>query len=194
MRLYATLVKQTPGDNEVRHLLIQESDGPGKTNLSQLTAGVQTPIATGTQFEMIQKADQLTQLWTANEGFKFPKEGTPVFESLDRTIALAKIMGYTTVYDSKYKNLTGPDPRRLNATGEVPLTGWPGQRSGKSGGGYEYAFEGMKIIANPALPRDHGLNMAPKTNEEFFAVMKQAIALKAAIGPTVEFLLGGETF
>jgi hypothetical protein len=55
---------------------------------------------------------------------------------------------------------------------------------------YEYAFDGLKIIASPKLPANHGLNMSPATNAEVVAVLNKAMALKDAIGPTREFLLG----
>ena len=84
-----TLKKQ----DEVRHLLIDLTAGAGAASLSELTNAVETPIATGTQSQMEEKARALAQDWAANEGFEFPKEDQPVFDSLKNTITLAALMG-----------------------------------------------------------------------------------------------------
>ena len=180
-RILHTLLKQTHG-GEVRHLLIHSVDSSRETNLSQLTAAVNIPIATGTEYEMGQRAETLSQDWIDNEGFRFPRERELVFEPLKHTIVLATAIGNTGVYDPKYQNI------QRNLTGKVPLSSWPGVTA-KNGGAYEYAFDGMKIVAQPRLPPNHGLNLQPKTNEEFLVVLQKAVALRDAIGPTVEFLL-----
>ena len=177
-----TLTKQSP-NNEVRHLVLHLVNGSHETILSQITNCAETKIATGTEYDMRQEAITLAQTWATEEGFVFPREGVPVFDSLKNTVALAVIMGHTLVYD--------PNLAAQNVTGAVPLTRWPGMTA-KNGGGYEYAYDGLKIIARPTLPPGHGLDMAP-TKAEFIAVMQKATALLATVGPMREFLLGGGT-
>jgi hypothetical protein len=148
----------------------------------QLISGAQTEIATGTEYEMGQKADEVMQKW-AGEGFRYQREREPVYEDLKSTVALAMLMGYKVVYDPTYV-----DMRRMNLTGAVPLAKWPG-RSGKNGGGYQYAFTGTTLLASPTLPPGHGINMAPST-EEFIQTMRQATELQKTVGPFAEVILG----
>jgi len=112
---------------------------------------------------------------------------TAKFGSLKDTVAGAVAGGYTIIYDNRYKSASLP----LNITGAVSLAEWPGL-TGKNGGEYEYALDGMKIIAQPALLPDHGLNMRPKDSKEALDVLRQVIEVRKGVGPTVEFLLGGK--
>jgi len=112
---------------------------------------------------------------------------TPNFGSLKDAVALALASGYKIIYDQRYKSLRPP----FNATGAVPLTEWPGLQ-GRNGGGYEYAFDSLTIIARPTLPPNHGLNMRPKDNKETLDVLRQAAEKLKEVGPTVTFLLGGD--
>ena len=173
-----TLVKDRPRKKEVRHLLIHPVDAPSVVNLSQLIAGVETPIATGTEYEMRQKANAVMRQWK-EQGFELERD--PVFAPLRHTIALARSMGYTFVYD--------PRDGMRNLLDKVPLAEWTGITP-KIGGGYEYAFEGTTMTARPTLPPNHGLNMSPKTTDEMVQVMKAATELQNQVGPTVTFVLG----
>jgi hypothetical protein len=146
-------------------------------------------IADGTEYEMRQQAETLAREWIEKEGFRFPSERVPVFESLKETIKLALIMGYTVVHDNKYINNNMTDPQKRNPLGVVPLADWPGMTA-KNRGGYEYAFDGSTIVARPTLPPNHGLNMKPKNAEETVAVLQKAMALQKTVGDTATFLLG----
>src|SRR5258708_6517678 len=159
-----TLKKEIPG-KEVRHLLLDLKDGPGAAILSSLSNAVETPIAIGTQYEMEQRADALAEDWRGNEEFKYSSDDQPAFDSLKNTIALAELMGHTFVYDSRYKS-------KRDLIGEVPLAQWPGIAP-KSGGGYVYGFDGMKIIAETILPPYHGIKMEFKAPEETIAIFKK---------------------
>jgi hypothetical protein len=174
-----TLVREP---RDVRHLLIHSVEDPSATTLTQLVAGVQTLIATGTEYEMHQKANMLIREWSG-DGFRHPDEHAPVFESLQRTVALATAMGYRVVHDPQYV-----DQRKMNLTGEVLLTQWSG-RTAKSGGNYEYAFDGTTIIAQPILPPNHGVDLQPATAAEFLTILRRARTLRDAFGPTVTFFL-----
>jgi hypothetical protein len=185
--LYATVSKDS--ESEIRHLLIYLLDGARVTRLVELADGVEREIATGTQFEMTQKADALVQEWVTDHGFKYRPTADPAFEPLDRTISLAKKMGYTIIYDPRSQNFN-PTGGRLNLTGAVPLTEWKGMTP-KGGGGYVYALDGMKILARPTLPANHGLNMSP-TREEVPAVLLKAAKALNTVGPFAEFILGGD--
>jgi hypothetical protein len=187
-RILYTLEKNPP-EREVRRLLINLEGGPGATSLSQLVAGVETRIADGTEYEMNQKADSLAGEWVKTEGFRFPPEGLPVFESLKGTIAIALLMGKTIVYDNKYINNNMTDRQKRNPLGVVPLADWPGVTP-KGGGGYDYAFTGTTIIANPTLPPGYGLDAKYKTNEETVAFFTKLAALQKTVGETATFLLG----
>lgn len=91
---------------KVRHLLI-EGDDPATKRLIQLENGVRTVVATGTEYEMGEKAKSMMRQWTKADGFKRREDGgPPVFESLQPTIALVTLMGYTKIYDPKQKNGT----------------------------------------------------------------------------------------
>ena len=103
-------------------------------------------------------------------------------EDQDLTI-MTQRAGHKVVFDPAHA-----DVRRKNLTGVVPLAQWPG-RSGRNGGGYQYAFTGTTILASPTLPPGHGINMAPST-EEFIRTMRQAVELQKTVGPLVELVLG----
>jgi hypothetical protein len=169
---------------EVRHLLIRSIDGTRVTTLAQLISVSETLIATGTEYEMKQKAEALTEEW-AREGFHFPSKNEQAWDSLVALVALLTLMGYSVVYDPDYVNL-----QKGNVTGAVPLAQWPGKH-GKKGGGYRYAFMGTTLLAWPTqLPAGHGINMEPATSEEFMRTMQQAVKLQREIGPGYEFVLG----
>lgn len=180
-----TMVKDATGGSphEVRHLLIHSLERPGVTVLTKLVSGVQSEVGTGKQYEMEQKADEVMQEW-AGEGFRYQREREPAYEDLKSTVTLAMLMGYEVVFDPDYR-----DVRRMNPIGQVPLAKWPG-KVGKNGGGYQYAFTGTTILASPTLPRGHGINMTPSSNEEFVRVMQQSIALQKTVGPFYEHILG----
>jgi hypothetical protein len=179
-----TMVKDATkaSPHEVRHLVIVPVDGSRVTALMQLIAGTQTEVATGTEYEMGQRADAVRQQWVG-EGFRFQREREPAYEDLKSAVALAMLMGYKVVYDPAYA-----DVRRLNPMGRIPLPQWPG-RAGKNGGGYLYAFTGTTLLASPQLPPGHGINMAPST-EEFIQTMRKAIELQKTVGQFAELILG----
>jgi hypothetical protein len=179
--LYATLTRE----KETRHLLIYSVDGARETKLTQLIAAVETPIATGTQHEMQQLAASVAQSWIADQGFKRPPENQPVFEPLDRTIPLATKMGFTVIYDPRFKSMSAPP---FNPTGAVSLSTWPGMTP-KNGGGYEYALVNVTLHARPTLPPSHEPLVAPTDGKEFAAFMLSMSTSLDAVGPAVEFLL-----
>jgi len=125
-----------------------------------------------------------------NEGFQCQQldQQHLVFETLRAVIALAQKMGFRTIYDQKrYRNL---DLRRgpINATGEVPLATWPGLTT-KSGGAYEYAFDGMHLYCQPTLPGSAERDLAiGDSNLDF---LKKFMELRNEQGPVEELLLGG---
>jgi hypothetical protein len=178
--LYKTLRK----GSEVRRLIIHSLDGSHSTELIHLTSDVRSPIAHGTEYEMRQRADALAQNWIGQEGFEHLSSDEPVYEPLSNTVALATEIGHSFLYDPRYK-----DVKILNLTGAVPLKKWVGVK-GRSGKPYEYAFTGLQIIARPALPHDHGLNLKPANTEELLSVLRNAVALRAAIGRDESFVLG----
>jgi hypothetical protein len=184
--LHATLTK--PAGNEVRHLLIYLVDGARETRLDQLSAGSETAIATGTQYEMEQKADALAQLWITNEGFKRQPQDEFVFEPLERTVALAMKMGFTIVFDPSYTKMDRP---HFNLTGAVPLSTWRGMTP-KNGGGYAYALDQMRLHARPTLPPNHELNVGPSDPKEFPAYLVKVSAFLKTVGPFAEFTLAGD--
>jgi hypothetical protein len=167
---------------KVRHLLI-DGDDPAAKSLIQLENGVRTVVATGTEYEMGEKAKSMIRRWTKTEGFKRREDGgPPVFESLQPTMTLVTLMGYTKIYDPKQK-------KGRNLLGEVPLAQWPGWRD-KNGADYEYGFTGTTIYGQPKVTAKHGLNMTPKTDEELFAALKKAIAIRKSLGPENTFIIG----
>ncbi len=179
-----TMVKDATktSPHQVRHLVVVPVDGSKVMVLMHLISGTQAEVATGTEYEMGQKADAVMQEW-AGEGFRYQREREPAYEDLKSAVMLAMLMGYKVVYDPTYA-----DVRRMNLTGAVPLAKWPG-REGKNGGGYQYAFTGTTLLASPTLPPGHGINMAPST-EEFIQTMRQAIELQKTVGPFAELVLG----
>ncbi len=168
-----TFVKRGP--YEVRHLLVA-GDDPGAKSLIQIASGIGTEIATGTQYEMQEKEDELMQQWSA-EGFNGEKRA---FESWNRTMTLLTAMGYKVIYDPQLVNI-----QRRNLTGAVPLTQWAGRRA-KGGGEYEYAFDGNTLVAQPKLPP---MTLNYTTTAEFAKAMLEASKLRDSLGPTCEFVL-----
>lgn len=51
-------------------------------------------------------------------------------------------------------------------------------------------FDGITIFGQPKVTTAHGVNMEPKTNEEFVATMKKVVELRKILGPTHTFILG----
>jgi hypothetical protein len=179
-----TMVKAatTASGQDARHLIVHSTNGPSNTTLRQFASGVLTEIGTGTEYEMNQSAEALMREW-AREGFSFPAEGEPVYEALERTVALATLMRYVEVFDP-----SRADVRAGNPLGVFPLAQWGG-KPGKNGGGYQYAFTGTKIVASPTLPPGHGINMTP-SSEKWVSTMQQILALQKTVGPSCEFVLG----
>ena len=166
---------------KVRHLLIEFADPA--SNLIQLENGVATVIFKGKQYEVEEKADLLMGEWIKTESFEYRKDDDPpVFEALRPTIALLMSMGYTKIYDPKQQ-------KGMNLIGEVPLAQWRGWKD-KNGDDYEYGFDGTTIFGQPKVTAAHGINMEPKTTEEFVAVLKQVVKLRESLGPTHTFILG----
>jgi hypothetical protein len=171
-----TLEKHKPV-HEVRRLLIDSVNGPGLTTLSQLIGTAHTDIATGTQYEVGQRADSLAQAWL-KEGFESSSEnGPPPYESLEGVIKIASILGHAQI----------SIPNRLNPIGPVSLTQWRGLVP-KNNGSYEYAFDGFYIHAQGALPPNHNLT-CPKDVKEWPAFLAKVQALREAVGPPGKFLL-----
>ena len=160
--------------SEVRHLLVQ-GDDLGAQVLSSLINGVRTEIDRGPVYKMEEKADSLMQEWM-KEGFEYRNEsGPPVFEPLRDILALAKLMGYTSVTHRQH-------------LASVPLDRWHGCKD-RNDDDYEYGYTGLTIYAQPKVTAKHGVNMVPRTNEEFFAELKKAVQIRKGLGPDREFLL-----
>ena len=172
----------------MRHLLIEFVDGSRETKLVQLSNGVETYIGTGTEYEMGQKADELVRLWVTNEGFRHPRKNEFAFEPLGPAKALAMKMGFTFLYDPRYRKMDRPP---FNVTGAAPLSTWPGMTP-KNGGGYVYAFDLMTLYARPTLPPHHEPLVAPSGGQEFAAFALKAIAILKTVGPHAEFILAGD--
>jgi len=117
----------------VRHLLI-EGDNAGAKTLSKLENGFRTVVATGTHYEMDQQALALIQEWCQKEGFGWRSDDAPVWESLREIVALAKLMGHTSVRDVRY--ITAPG---------VPLDHWQGCKD-KNGDDYQYAYTKLRLV------------------------------------------------
>jgi hypothetical protein len=180
--LHATLA----AGKEVRHLLIDFIDGSRITNLVQLSAGSETHLATGTEHEIGQKAEEFVRLWTA-EGFKrhSPNDAQDlVYEPLERTVAFAKRMGFTSLYDSN-------GPRSINFAGVVPLEEWRGVTP-KLAGSYDYALGRLQIHARPLLPANHPLAaMSAPTDVKGLAayLSNYTKVCDEVVGPFRDFLL-----
>lgn len=183
---YLTLQKSDK--KEVRHLLIVFVNGSSETQLVQFADGVESTIATGTEYETKLQADTLAQAWSAAEGFERLSQGKFAFELLERTVALAIRLGFSVIYDERFKRTNLPNP---NFIGAVSLSKWPGMTA-KNGGGYIYALDQMRLYAQPTLPPSLTPLIAPTDGKTFAAfVLKQKAALDA-VGPFAEFVLGGD--
>jgi hypothetical protein len=167
-----TFVKRGP--YEVRHLLVA-GDDPGAKTLIQITAGVRTEIATGTQYEMQKREDELMQQWNT-EGFTHEERA---FESWNRTLTLLTATGYHAIFDPQLAKT-----HRMNPSGRVLLTQWAGRRA-KGGGEYEYAFDGNTLVAQPKLPP---MTLNYTMTAEFAKAMLEASKLRDSLGPTCEFV------
>ena len=171
-----TLEKHKPV-HEVRRLLVHLVNGPGLTTLSQLIGAANTDIATGTQYEMEQRADSLART-LLKEGFESPSENSPPpYESLEAVIKISSTIGHTQI----------SIPNRVNPIGAVPLTQWRGLVP-KNNGSYEYAFDGFYIHAQGALPPNHNLT-CPNDTKEWPSFLAKIKALREAVGPPGKFLL-----
>jgi hypothetical protein len=162
----------------VRHLLIEGND-PGAKTLSRLDNGVRTVVATGTHYEMDQKAMALIEEWCQNEEFKWRGEdGVPVWESLRDVLALAKLMGHTSLYDFKH-----------NLPVTVPLDRWQGCKD-KNGDDYQYGYTGTTIEACPRVTAKHGVSMVLSSNtQEMVGQLAKIIEIRRALGPDRKFVL-----
>ena len=180
IQLHATLV----GGNQVRHLLIDFVDGSHVTNLVQLSTGSEVQLATGTRYETSQKADEWARHLEINEGYKRLPPDKPASEPLESTIALAKRLGHTVLWDNRYKTA-------FNLTGEVLLDDWRGMTPKGSLGYYLYALDGLHILALPTLPPDHPLNDPSRHKLEGAAFIAQYVAALETVGPAAEFVLAG---
>jgi hypothetical protein len=183
-RLLASLLRAS--DNEARHLLLYFLRGSAETTLVKFTHGVETPLGNGTEYEMNQKGNDEIQAWVT-EGFKIQPEGK-VFERLPWTIALAKKLGHTIVYDPRLQQ-TNKLP--FNATGAVPLDQWAGV-PGKNGGGYLYALGNTHIHAQPTPAPNYQPPVPPSGASSGVAFVQSVKALQEAFGQPHEFLLGDQ--
>lgn len=104
--------------HEARHLLLNFMDGPSVAVLNKLAGVNHDEIATGTPYQMEEKANSVMQEWAA-EGFRYQREREPVYEDLKTTVNLALLMGYQVIYDPEQR-----DVRRGNLTGAVHLAVW----------------------------------------------------------------------
>jgi hypothetical protein len=184
-RLYATLTNAA--EKSVRHLLVFFVDGSRETQLIQICDGVESLVLTGTEFETRQKADALIQQWVTQENFIRPRDGF-AFEPLERTISLAKRMGFKIVYDERFKSMTWPNP---NLTGAAALSAWPGMTP-SNGGGYLYALDQMRLHARPTLPPSQEPLIAPRDGKEFATFILKHKAVLDTVGSYREFILAGD--
>jgi hypothetical protein len=184
-RLYATLTNAA--EKSVRHLLVFFVDGSRETQLVQICDGMETLVLTGTEFETREKANALIQQWVTQENFTRPHDGY-AFEPLERTISLARRMGFKVVYDARFKNMTWPNP---NLTGAAALSSWPGMAP-ENGGGYLYALDQMRLHAQPTLPPGGEPLVAPTDGKEFAAFILKHKAVLDTVGPPREFILAGD--
>jgi hypothetical protein len=99
-----------------------------------------------------------------------------VWESLHDVVALAKLMGHTSVFDFKH-----------NLPVTVPLDRWQGCRD-KNGDDYQYGYAGTTIEAWPKVTARHGITMTP-TSEELLDWMGKVVKIRTALGPDRRFLL-----
>jgi len=160
----------------VRHLLI-EGDDPAAKTLSKLENAVRTVVATGTHYEMDQKAMALIQEWCEKDDFRWRGDDARVWESLQDVVALAKLMGHTSLRDPQY--ITSP---------ALPLDRWQGCKD-KYGDDYQYAYTGMTIEACPRVTTKHGVNLTPATNQEALVELSKIAQIREALGPDRTFLL-----
>jgi hypothetical protein len=160
----------------VRHLLI-EGDDPGAKTLSKLENGVRTVVATGTHYEMDEKALALVQEWCQKEDFSWRNDDAPVWESLREIVALAKLMGHTSLHDAQ---------RMFEPA--VPLDHWQGCRD-KRGDDYQYAYTGTMIEAWPKVTAKHGISMALSNTQEMAAQLAKIIEIRKGLGPERKFML-----
>jgi len=180
--LYASLTK---ADSDARYLLIESVDGSRVTKLSRMSGGVETPIGTGTEYELRTKADELITSWTKGEGFHWLSDRELSWEPLSKAIVLAKRMGFVALYDGRFKQM---NRLLLNPLGIVALDEWPGMTP-KNGGGYEYALGLLTLHARPTPPPNSLPTVAPSGGKEFAEFVLRHIELRNSVGPTVEFIL-----
>jgi hypothetical protein len=184
-QLYATLTNAA--EKSVRHLLVFFVDGSRETQLVQISDGVESLLLTDTEYETRERANTLIQQWVTQENFTRPRDGY-AFEPLERTVSLAKRMGFKVVYDARFKSMTWPNP---NITGAVDLSLWPGMIP-KNGGGYLYALDQMRLHARPTLPPSEEPLVAPTEGKEFAAFILKHKAVLDTVGSYREFILAGD--
>lgn len=163
-------------EQDVRHLLIEAVDGPARTDLIQLRAGHEKRLATGTEYEMREKAKEVIAEWSG-EGFQSKSLDHPVFEPLQAAVALALKLGNTTIY-------TDSD----NMTGKVALKTWPGLPS-QNGQPCEYAVQSLTLYAQPKLPASAIAELRSITDHAQW--VKKAVELRQGVGRERKYILGG---
>jgi hypothetical protein len=167
------------GPYEVRHLLLG-GDDPGANTLVQIAAGVRTVIATGTQYEMQKRQDELMQQW-GTEGFQHEKLA---FEPWSHVRTLLTEMGYLALFDPQLTK----NPKKMNLTGRVLLSQWTGRRA-KDGTEYDYGFDGNTLSAYPRVPSHVARMLEGKKGPELIAAMSEIVKYQNSLGPSFEFVV-----
>jgi hypothetical protein len=161
----------------VRHLII-EGDDPAAKTLSKLENGVRTDVATGTHYEMDEKAMALIKDMCQKEDFSWKNDDAPVWESKREIVALLKLMGHTSLHDAR--DITTPD---------IPLDRWQGCKD-KNGDDYSYWYTGTTVVASPRVTAKHGISTVLSTNtQELMAQLAKIVKIRKALGPERTFLL-----
>lgn len=166
------------GPYEVRHLLIV-GDDPSMNVLIQISSGVRTELAKGTQYEMQKRLDELMQQWHT-EGFRHDERA---FEPWSHMLPLLTAMGYSVLYDPQLAKT-----QKMNPMGRVLLTQWTGRR-GKDGSEYEYSFDGNILAAQPRVPSHIARRLQGATTAELPAAILEVAKSRDSIGATYEFIL-----
>jgi hypothetical protein len=179
--LYMSLIK----DQQARHLLLIFHNGSADTELVLMKDGVASSLAHGTEYETKEQAEAIAQIWIEDERFARVARDKFVWEPLAQTIALARKLGFTGVYDRRSIKTTWPNP---NFTGEVPLSSWLGMTP-KNGGRYLYALDQMRLHCRPALPAGLGPLVAPTAGQEFAAFMLKYKEKLDTVGTSQVFVL-----
>ena len=104
--LYMSLIK----DQQARHLLLIFHNGSADTELVLMKDGVASSLAHGTEYETKEQAEAIAQIWIEDERFARVARDKFVWEPLAQTIALARKLGFTGVYDRRSIKTTWPNP------------------------------------------------------------------------------------